>query len=795
MNMANAHKGGKTFFSRLIFSLLIMMITFIAGLPLDAQAVEWPREILAPEGKIIVYQPQLETFKDNKLTARAAVSLTKKDETEPIFGVVWFSARVSTDRNARTIQILDVDVTDVKAHHEPDPAKLERFSQILENTFSNWDEEISLDKVLTMLDLVEKEKVAAKDLKTTPPRIIFVTHPAVLVTIDGEPDISKVDNSNLMRIVNTAYFIVFDPTAKTYFLKGGQEWFTAGDIMGPWQTGKKPPASVIALATEASDTGQRGQEAEQPLAGRMPQIIVTTTPAELIISEGEPKYQSISGTELLSMSNTKSDVFMEIGSQKYFLLLSGRWFIGSSLNGPWSYVASDKLPNDFKKIPPGSAKARVLASVAGTEEAKEAVHDTYIPQTATIKRGEEKIDVEYDGEPKFEEIEDTDMYYGVNTPSSVILVNKKYYLCHDAVWYSAYSPYGPWIVSVSVPQVIYTIPPSYPVYPVRYVYVYDYTPEVVYIGYTSGYVGGYVYGGTVIYGTGYYYRPWYRSVYYARPVTYGVAVRYNSYTGGWGVRVGYGGPVGWVGVGRVGWAGGASWRYGYRPNDLDITRSITTPRGTLTSSTDFDFDYGDIDIEQSVKFEPNENVYERREEVNKRREEKGGSREERRADRETKRGESGTRSERADTRRETKPADRRAEGTRKFEVRGESGTPSRQEQTYSRGMRSDKPNNVFSDRDGNVYRRNESGWQQRDQSGWSSPDTRTRASRDRSSYQRNRSSLDRNYSARQRGAQRSSSFKSYSGSRSGRSGSISRGGGGRSGGRGGGGGVPEQEKI
>lgn len=782
MNKGNVHKRGKTFFSRWIFSLLLIMVTLIVGFPLDAQEVEWPREILVPEGKIIVYQPQLETFRDNKITARSAVSFTKKEETEPVFGVLWFSARVSTDRNARTIQILDVDVTDVRVHNEPDPARLERFSQVLENTFSNWDQEISLDRVLAMLDLVEKEKIAAQDLQTAPPRIIFVTHPAVLITIDGDPEMSKVDNSNLMRVVNTPFFIVLDPAAKTYFLKGGQEWFTASDIMGPWKTEKNPPASVIALAAEEPDTDQGDQETGQTRAGHMPQIIVTTTPAELIVSEGEPTYQSISGTELLYISNTKSDVFMEIGSQKYFVLLSGRWFTSSSTEGPWSYVASDKLPNDFKKVPPGSVKARVLTSVDGTEEAKEAVHDTYIPQTATIQRGEEKIDVQYDGEPNFEKIEDKDMYYGVNTPFSVILVNKKYYLCHDAVWYVGDSPYGPWIVSVSVPQVVYTIPPSYPVYPVRYVYVYDYTPDVVYIGYTSGYVGGYVYGGTVIYGTGYYYRPWYGSVYYARPVTYGVAVRYNPYTGGWGVRVGYGGPVGWVGVGYVGWAGGASWRYGYYPKDLDITRTITTPRGTITSSTDFDFDYGDIDVERSVKFEPNENVYERREEVKKRREEKGGSREERRADRDTRRGERGTRQERVDSRKETKPADRRAEATRRFEARGDKGASSHPEQTYSRGMRTEKPNDVFSDRNGNVYRRTESGWQQRDRSGWSSPDTRSRTSRDRSSFQQNRSSLDRSYSARARGAQRSSSFKSYSGST--RSSGFSRGGGARRGGGG-----------
>ncbi|MBK7113783.1 MAG: hypothetical protein IPH60_15240 [Flavobacteriales bacterium] len=37
---------------------------------------------------------------------------------------------------------------------------------------------------------------------------------------------------------------------------------------------------------------------------------------------------------------------------------------------------------------------------------------------------------------------------------------------------------------------------------------YDYTPTTVYVGYTPGYLGSYVQNGVVIYGTGYYYRPW-----------------------------------------------------------------------------------------------------------------------------------------------------------------------------------------------------------------------------------------------------------------------------------------------
>ena len=62
---------------------------------------------------IVMYQPQLESFDDNKLTARAAVSVTRTGQTEPVFGAVWLNARVSTDRDSRVVTLLDVDIADV----------------------------------------------------------------------------------------------------------------------------------------------------------------------------------------------------------------------------------------------------------------------------------------------------------------------------------------------------------------------------------------------------------------------------------------------------------------------------------------------------------------------------------------------------------------------------------------------------------------------------------------------------------------------------------------------------------
>jgi hypothetical protein len=68
-------------------------------------------------------------------------------------------------------------------------------------------------------------------------------------------------------------------------------------------------------------------------------------------------------------------------------------------------------------------------------------------------------------------------------------------------------------------------------YNLSYAHIYASTPEVVYVGYTSGYTGVYPYYGVPVYGTGYTYPPYVGTVYYPAPVTYGVAVSYNPYTG------------------------------------------------------------------------------------------------------------------------------------------------------------------------------------------------------------------------------------------------------------------------
>jgi hypothetical protein len=298
----------------------------------------------------------------------------------------------------------------------------------------------------------------------------------------------------------------------TFYITAFNRWYWAPDVNGPWAFIDAPPSSLdaarqAALAAKQADLLLPDQGTTPPAAP--PQIYVSTVPAELIQTSGEPNYVPIDGTNLLEVKNSDSALFLYLTTNQCYVLISGRWFTAPVFNGPWKYVAGKDLPADFAKIPPDNSKHNVEASVPGTPEANEAVIANSIPQTAAVNRSAAQLQVNYVPEasqPKFDPIGDTPLQYAVNTSVPVIRVDaKSYYACQNGIWFVATSPLGPWTIATTIPPVIYTIPVSCPIHYVTYVRVYGSTPEVVYVGYTPGYMGVVVApDGTVVYGTGYY---------------------------------------------------------------------------------------------------------------------------------------------------------------------------------------------------------------------------------------------------------------------------------------------------
>jgi hypothetical protein len=516
-----------------LFVVLAVAASLPIAIPARADDLDWPRQFDSSSGSFVIYQPQPQDLNGDVLTGRAAFSLRKSNDTHPTFGVLWYTEQIEIDRDSSTVTARSLEVTKVRLPGiTSDEAT--RYEAVVETEAAGWDLSGSLDELQAGLAAAEKERASVAGIDNVPPKILFQDRRAILVVYDGAPTLERVEGSKLERVVNTPYAVVFDPRNRYYYLNGANLWYRAKDPLGPWASISSPPAAIREIVLP--DTSRYDQ-----VEGPPPEVLTATEPTELIATDGPPRYAPLVGEGLLYLTNTESDVVLEVSTQYLYVLLSGRWFRAPSMDGPWTFVRGDKLPASFRRVPLDSPKGNILASVAGTDQAEDAIADAEIPQTSAIRRDDRSFEVTYDGDPQFAPIEGTDLQYAVNTDAEVILADGRYYACDQGVWYISDDPYGPWSVSDTRPLGVEDIPPSSPVYDVRYVYIYDSTPDVVYVGYLPGYLGCYPYYGTVVYGTGYHYSSWRgRYRYYPRRFTWGFHARYNPWLSRWSFGFSYG---------------------------------------------------------------------------------------------------------------------------------------------------------------------------------------------------------------------------------------------------------------
>jgi hypothetical protein len=555
-----------------------------AGQPQAHPATDWPKELDADGTHFIIYQPQAENWKDGQLQA-SSVLMISEGGGKPRYGTVTLTANTKEDQEHRTVTLENVTVT--SADFPSGASDMERALKQIQQHLAEWPRTISLDRLRAEVGITEAEKAGnAVPLRNAPARIIFSPRPAVLVQVDGEPVFRPVEGSNYQRVINTPAMILQDASSQRLYLDGDGRWMTATALNGPWSQAQPAPADLDRVKSELNRAEQGDQQeaapARTPTAANSqrlhmppvaPTLYVTTSPTELIQTKGRPQFSPIPNTQLTYVSNSDNDIFLYLPTQAYYTLLSGRWFTARDMGGDWTPVASSELPQDFAKIPAASTKASVLASVPGTTQARQAVINSQVPQTAGVKRNEAKLNVRYEGEPQFKPIEGTSLDYAVNTSSEVIHAGGNYYACHDAVWFVATTPNGPWAVADNIPAEIYRIPASSPLYHVRYVRVYNATPEWVYFGYTPGYLGAYVWNGVVVYGTGWAYPGWYGRYYYGWPWTWGLGFRYGYWGGGWFWRPWGGWWYGHPWWGARAWYGGW-WGHGWAGNRVWVQNNV-----------------------------------------------------------------------------------------------------------------------------------------------------------------------------------------------------------------------------
>ncbi|MES2033077.1 MAG: hypothetical protein V4466_02780 [Pseudomonadota bacterium] len=540
----------------------------------------WPRAYTVDGVTFSIYRPQVDSWTNNQLRARAVMAVRTGEQKAPSgdtaatqdYGVLWLTARTETDREAREVVLDDVTVDRISFPSARDQES--RYLALARKVAPTNQPVASLNQIEASLALAEAGAVpgVSDPINTTPPEIIFSFQPALLVLIDGEPVFKPSGVAGVEKVINTRAMLLRHQGV-LYITGAGGRWGTAKALNGPWTLSVKPPAAVTQAATRLTPAKPAGQQA-QPAGAKPPgppasppQVIVRTHPAELIVVDGEPAFNEIKGTQLRYVSNTPADVLVA-PSGAWYVLIAGRWFTAPSSKGPWGYVPPKALPGLFGKIPSDGPKGAVLASVPGTPEAQESLVANAVPQTATVSRKAAKFTARYDGPPEFRPITGTSLSYVYNSPDPVIRAGAAYYALQNGVWFMAASPAGPWAAATEVPAEIYKIPSASPLHYVTYVQIYGSNGDDIYVGYTPGYYGTVVNDGVVVYGSGYPCDSWIENEWYGCPTPYGYGAAFGYGAAyGWGLAFGWGWYDPWYDPwwGPWGYYPGGYWPGGYWP--------------------------------------------------------------------------------------------------------------------------------------------------------------------------------------------------------------------------------------
>ena len=521
-------------YTRICFGILGLVL--IAPASTRAQDPGWPRKLVKPEGVVIVYQPQVDDWQNfDDIKWRQAFELTPTGGNK-VVGAASFEGTTEVNLDTHNVFMFNIRVLNTYFPGQ-DPAATANLDQLL-RSFVPQTYNASLERLVAYMPKPQSMKTA--ELKNDPPFIFVSYAPAILLGVDGEPVFSDISKTNLKYVVNTTWPLFLDKSGSQYYLLVDNIWLSAGDLHGPW-------ARATKLSKEFSKLPDSGRFADvkkmvpPPAVANaiIPQVFYSTVPAEVLLFDGKPTYAPIPGTQLVYANNTDSPLFVYNPTQTYYYLAAGRWFSARNLAGPWTF-ASLNLPADFANIPLDSPASAILASVPGTSQAKDAVLIAQIPTTMVLDpaKAAAQAKVTYTGKPEFAAIAGTPLNYATNTPDKVIQVGDVYYLCLQGVWFMSTTPQGPWTTASSVPQVIYTIPPSSPVYNVTYVTQVTTSDGYVQSSYTSGYLGAFVMGAAVgaivCNGSGYYYPPYIGypaygyPIYHPYPTPYGVYGAYGT---------------------------------------------------------------------------------------------------------------------------------------------------------------------------------------------------------------------------------------------------------------------------
>src|SRR5688572_9611998 len=254
----------------------------------------WPRTIALKSGTVVWYQPQVETWTDQKnIVAWSAVSYQLPGAKSAALGTIKIEGptRVAVDDRVVT---MDLRITEYNFASLP-PDQVKALVADVQALPVN-ERVLDLDRVLAYVSASPLQVKNVEDIKADPPKVFSSPAPAILVNFDGEPVWSPVKDVDLRYAVNTNWDLFEFTPSKALYLRYNQSWLEASKVEGPWKPAGKLPDSFSKLPNDENWKDVKSALPGTRLSDKtMPRVFVSTDPAELIVLNGAISYLKVDG--------------------------------------------------------------------------------------------------------------------------------------------------------------------------------------------------------------------------------------------------------------------------------------------------------------------------------------------------------------------------------------------------------------------------------------------------------------------------------------------------------------------
>jgi hypothetical protein len=299
------------------FKIIVTMLILAASASVWAQDPGWPRQIVKPGGTLIIYQPQVDDWKNfTDITWRQAFLLTPTGGKQ-VVGAATFEG--ATEVNTDTHMVLMNNLRVLNTYFPSQAPSTSAQNDQLFRTFLPPTVNISLERVIAYTP--KPQSVKTVPLNNDPPFIFVSNTPAILLGLDDEPVLAELPHTDLKFVVNTLWPLFFDKSNSQYYLLVNKIWLAAADLHWPW-------SRVTKLSRDFDKIPDSGKFTEVKKAVPPPQIsnpifpkvFYATVPAEVILFDGQPTYTAIPETQLVCANNTDSPLFVYNMTQTYYYL-------------------------------------------------------------------------------------------------------------------------------------------------------------------------------------------------------------------------------------------------------------------------------------------------------------------------------------------------------------------------------------------------------------------------------------------------------------------------------------------